>query len=888
MSSKAILILMVLILFVASGCGAGTKEELYAEGMKLMDQANYSGAIVAFRNALEKDQNYTDARYQMAKAYIELGRFDQAEQELRKVQLQNPNHPGIALDMARIYMHTNRLDQADAEAGKHLQAQPLSAEALVILGEIQGRLGELDLARESYQQALRLQPDSVPAHLGMAKIHLFQNQPEQAKQELEIVLAGEPDNLEAFYVRVELLRGDRDPELLLETYEKITRINPQDVNAFYQQGLLLLDKDEIDKTEEIAKTMERKFPRRPEGFRLSGLKYFKELNYSEAIVSLQQANSILPTSDTNFYLGLSLHQMGELESALSQFRTILERNPDSIEARLMTAMILMQQHRLDLAQAEAEQIISRDQQNAMAHNILGSVLMAQGDHEQGMQALNRATQINPQLADAFFKQGIFQLGTGRGEEAALNFDAAIKLAPEQTTVRLLQYANLMQQGQMDEAYTTMEQGLSETAGDAVLLNNMAAVRFAQNKPEEGLGLLAKAKESNPEYVPAYFNTAAYYQARGELELALSEYQALLSHHPDSLRGLLSAAGISAALGKDNLADEYFAAARRTNQPLAFLASAEYRLRKGQPDQANDILDQGIAATDDHLALKEAKGRILMARKEYDQAIVLFEDIKAVQAESGIQLLVGAHLQKGDVQRAIEQCREMIALHPDSARGHLLLASIYETVHDLDQAEEHIQAAMQAEPDSTQAYFRLGNLQARRGEMDQAMETFEQALAVDPNFIPAIFARGNLLEAQNEIPQAMEQYQRILRINANYVPALNNLAYLALKGHGGSKEEALQMAARAFRQEQNNPGVLDTLGLALLKNDRAEEGRRILERAVELLPDHPSVRFHMAMAYKMTGEPEKALEQLNKALGNENFPELQEAREMKRELEGGSS
>ena len=62
--------LLILLLILLTSCGGKTKEELYAEGMKQVKDGNHNGAIVLFKNALEKDQNYVDARYQLARAYL--------------------------------------------------------------------------------------------------------------------------------------------------------------------------------------------------------------------------------------------------------------------------------------------------------------------------------------------------------------------------------------------------------------------------------------------------------------------------------------------------------------------------------------------------------------------------------------------------------------------------------------------------------------------------------------------------------------------------------------------------------------------------------------------------------------------------------------------------
>jgi Tfp pilus assembly protein PilF len=68
LSRKLIIILVLLI--VSSGCNSKTKEELCAEGKKQLDVGNANAATVLLKNALEKDPNYIDARYELARAYM--------------------------------------------------------------------------------------------------------------------------------------------------------------------------------------------------------------------------------------------------------------------------------------------------------------------------------------------------------------------------------------------------------------------------------------------------------------------------------------------------------------------------------------------------------------------------------------------------------------------------------------------------------------------------------------------------------------------------------------------------------------------------------------------------------------------------------------------------
>ncbi len=79
--------------------------------------------------------------------------------------------------------------------------------------------------------------------------------------------------------------------------------------------------------------------------------------------------------------------------------------------------------------------------------------------------------------------------------------------------------------------------------------------------------------------------------------------------------------------------------------------------------------------------------------------------------------------------------------------------------------------------------------------------------------------------QGDKLQAQELYKQILEKNENYAPALNNLAYLYLEVYADHKE-ALQLAIKAFRNSPSDPGIMDTLGYALLKNGKIDTINRL--------------------------------------------------------------
>jgi Flp pilus assembly protein TadD len=92
-----------------------------------------------------------------------------------------------------------------------------------------------------------------------------------------------------------------------------------------------------------------------------------------------------------------------------------------------------------------------------------------------------------------------------------------------------------------------------------------------------------------------------------------------------------------------------------------------------------------------------------------------------------------------------------------------------------------------------------------------------------------------------------------------------------------------MALNALKLDPGNAGIMDTLGYALLKNNRRDDAKKVLEQAVKLLPNNPTVCYHLALAYRDNGEKPKAVQTLQKSLTLGDFPEAGAARTLLTEL-----
>lgn len=423
------LMLIMAMIVLQAGCTAKTGDELYAEGVKALQSGTPGSAIVLFRSALERDQLHVDTYHQLARAYTAIGKYELAERELQKVRRMEPGRKIVMLELAGLYNRLKKPDLAISAAETYLEKTPDNAEALEIIGNahlLKGdqSTGEACLVRAMQQDAGRESP-----RLSLAAQYLKKGRPEQVASVLQPLLQQNPLHPRAgiFIAEAAIAQGRRDDARSI--FQQLTAAHPDDPVIHYKAGLLDLELGEVARAEQAADLVIKRFPHSSDGYRLKGFVLFSRKEYPGAVPVLQRANKLQPTVAGYYCLGLSLYQTGDLESSLNQFRTILDRLPDFQQARLMTAVILLRQNRLDDAVAESTRLIEFNPENALAHNLLGSAYLSKGLIDDGMQSLDRSVRLDPGLGDSYLKKGQVLVRNGKPQEALLPLRKAEALLP---------------------------------------------------------------------------------------------------------------------------------------------------------------------------------------------------------------------------------------------------------------------------------------------------------------------------------------------------------------------------------------------------------------------------------------------------------------------------
>lgn len=908
---RASAFLMLIFFTLLGGCTnqQKTKEQLVNDGVNLVQKNNHRGALILFKNALEKDQNYFEARFHLAKAQIAMGNFDAAEKELRKVRRQNPSSREVAIEMARVMVYTMRPDEALKEISPYLGDTATDCDVLEIAGWAHNLTENYPVAVSLLKRAIAVcDPNSNSPALSLASVYAAMGNIQEAETQLTQVLTKEPENRKALFLLVSIQKHRKDGAAALNTLDRIIQMNPRDIEAQYQKGILYIENGDFDKALALSHEVTKSFPELPEGHRLQGFASFFKKQYREAIAPLQRALLLQPNAGTYYLLGLTHYYRNESEQAVNQFQKALDLQPSLVRARVHLALLLLNKKRPDDAIREAKTAIAQDDENALAHNILGSAYLSKGNYSEGIAELNRALALDPSLKEIHVKKGLVAMKRGRGQEVESELAAAIRIKPDEQDARrilALYYINHREPG---KAIETLKKGIQGGRADAVTYYLMAEAYLQQKDLNKAEAFFKKAKESDPKYDLAYLKLASIYNMQEKQEQGVQELRSLVKQSPDNVQALLLLASFAEINSNEDEARESYLRAADTKKTEGIIAASRYFHRSGDSEKALDILNKGIRTAPAEIALQEVKGQVLLAKKRYKEALTIFENIERQNPQSGFGYLVNTYLMMGEPARAlnkvraeirkdpanldlhaelsrihsrmgntteaVENSREIIKKDPKSAVGYRSLAFIYQNSGEIDKAIEVLKSAPNG--GEVTITFMLGNLYSLKKDYSSALKYYRQIENVKAGAAQVLYQKATVLFAMGKKKEAEAEYQRVLRLQPSHAMALNNLAYLLAENNKGLPQ-ALMYATHAFMLEPQNDFIRDTLGYALLKNNRPDQSLSMLKKVSASSPKNPSILYHLALAYRENGDQANARETLEKALAFGEFPEAGEAK-----------
>jgi len=148
--------------------------------------------------------------------------------------------------------------------------------------------------------------------------------------------------------------------------------------------------------------------------------------------------------------------------------------------------------------------------------------------------------------------------------------------------------------------------------------------------------------------------------------------------------------------------------------------------------------------------------------------------------------------------------------------------------------------------SLKIIFDIANFNKNSKKYKKAIKYYDQILfKIDTNsdlYSEILYRRGGSHERLGDYKNSDEDLLKSLEINPDNAYVLNYLAYSWLE-RDYKIEAALQMLEKAYASRNNDPYIIDSIGWAYYLVKDYIKAENFLKRAVELMPEDPTVNDH---------------------------------------------
>ncbi len=283
-----------------------------------------------------------------------------------------------------------------------------------------------------------------------------------------------------------------------------------------------------------------------------------------------------------------------------------------------------------------------------------------------------------------------------------------------------------------------------------------------------------------------------------------------------------------------------------NRGIDYYKKGELDLALQDFNKAIDLTPQSAHVYNNRGAAYAAKGEFDTAIEDYNTAIALNPEFDGAYNSRGI-----AYGKKGDVNAAIEDFNKAIDLKPDYATAYTNRGIAYGKKGELDLALQDFNKVIDLKPELAEAYLNRGSVYREKREIYKAVQDYSKAIELKPKYATAYNNMGNVYNEIDSLDIAIKNYSKAIELNPKYTTAYYNrgLVWLRLREWEEAKPDLITSKkmgfdiAAAFHNAYESIAAFEAeLGVkmpediaALLRRDGKGETplSRVLEKITEI-------------------------------------------------------
>ncbi len=266
----------------------------------LYENENFDEGIADLEKAISLDSTKAEYYHVLADMYMDYYKSRMALKTMERAAGVFPKRIPTLLKLSEFQLILLKHTDALFTLERIRAIDPLNAEMFFMFGRVFRDMERTDEAMSAFQSAVENDPDLIDAWVALAQIMADKDLP-QVEKYFDNALRVDPNNIEALHAKAYYLSNKKsDLAGAIELYKKINTVDPQYVDGYYNIGLLYLDMDSIDRAYQSFDIAVKYAPQYPDAY---------------------------------YHRGVAAEMKGDKAQALSDYKNVLNFDPDFASAK---------------------------------------------------------------------------------------------------------------------------------------------------------------------------------------------------------------------------------------------------------------------------------------------------------------------------------------------------------------------------------------------------------------------------------------------------------------------------------------------------------------------------------------------------------------------------
>ncbi len=514
----------------------------------------------------------------------------------------------------------------------------------------------------------------------------------------------------------------------------------------------------------------------------------------------------------------------QIDQALEYADHVMELAPQDARVHSLMATVQHRMGNLEAAHESVEQALILDPDSNEATVVKARLLITEQKYDEAITTLNTALKTQADNTSLYLLK--IQAYTELGEDSAIHdvYKALVQQFPENFVFKHALARNHIQMGDIDQAERTFEQMVKDNPEQIEAKKLLVNFKVKYRSIDDAIDLTRNYIEQDQEEYQLRFILAELYLGHRRVDEAMDVYHGIITDDGVQPNGL------------------------KARNELALV-----HLRAGRPDEAKALVEEVLANEKANANALLLQAGFKIAGRHYDDAIVNLRTVLRVYPNStkALGMMGQIYAAQNLAELATEAYGKAFALSPETSEIANPYATVLMRTGNPEQADKVLLLSLKRGNKSIQAIKLLTEVKLMLGEWDLAEKLAQQLKNIAGEEAASEQVLGLVYQGREQSTESIDAFKRAHELAPDADQPVAALVQTLVRNN--KIKEARQFLLKIVSENENNiTATLLLAQLSLLEKDIAT-AVAYFNRAIQINPKHEDSYREMATIYILQGK-----------------------------------